>query len=55
MKRIGSIAILIRLLTLVFVLTEFGLDTATSYGVFLIAIDVLQIRIDIKESKTNDV
>lgn len=55
MKLIGSLAILTRVIFLSFVLTKFGIDTATACGVFMITVDVMQMRLDIKEIKNNDV
>ena len=55
MKLIGSLAILTRVILLSFFIMKFGLEIATYYGVFLIAIDVMQIRLDIKGIKNNDV
>ena len=55
MKRTGSLAILIRAIILSFFLRKFGVDIATFYGVYLIAIDLMLIRMDIKDCKNNDV
>lgn len=51
MKCIGSIAILVRVIFLIFTLTKFGVDTATACGVFMITIDSMQMRLDIEEIK----
>lgn len=48
MKLIGLLAILTRVILLSFLLIKFGIDIATYVGVFLISIDLVQIRTDVK-------
>ena len=51
MKRTGLLAIITRVALLSFLFIKFGVDIATYYGVFLIAIDILQIKMSVKEAK----
>ena len=51
MKREGLLVIITRVALLSFLFIKFGVDIATYYGVFLIAIDILQIKMSIEESK----
>ena len=51
MERIGLLVIITRVVLLSFLFIKFGADIATYYGVFLIAIDTLQIKMSVEELK----
>ena len=51
MERVGLLAIITRVVLLSFLFIKFGVDIATYYGVFLIAIDTLQIKMSVEERK----
>lgn len=54
MEYLGYILILVRVMIFSFMFIKFGIDTALFYGVLLISIDVMQIKMSI-EGRNNDV